>query len=447
MKFQSMKYLSAMAMILAAVAGGRAGELSVEDFKFDGPLGSAGARIEKVGRNDFTITVGHPPDRTAWPNHLQFQILRNAKGNDLHITRRFDAISEYKPFKYPYGIGGPSCLSYDDGKTWEKITWRKYKDKLDKNPDDKTATHTVEMLFPVFEQDTVWFGHEVPMSYEDMLKLVAGWKKNPAVKVQVIGQSLGKRDLIRMEVTDPRSPYPRAGRWVHYFANQHPGEYNAMWRMVGMIDWLLSDAGADTRKRFICHFIIMMSPDGPSAGWHRTNAQGKDMNRSYCDQGANLATQAHEAYLCQKDLESIMASDCPVTTISDMHTCGGNIRLRIYPGPETGNLVGPPSQLAGILTRLDPTNALVRPLICRGEKMPPRSKWRPLPPDKPPRYSEGNGFWDEGPRDQFGITAFEVEGGGSFSTKKEALDSGVVFIQALAEYYPGTLGEAGKLKK
>ncbi len=425
---------------LATGVQGRAGELSVEDFTFDGPIGSAGARIERVGRNDFRITLDHPANRTAWPNHLQFQIVRNAKGNDLHITAQFSAVSEYKTFVYPYGFGGPLSWSYDR-KSWQTMPPKAR--RVDKHADDKTGTETAEYVFPVFEQDTVWFGYQTPMSYEDMLGLVAGWKTNASVAVHVIGQSLGKRDLIRLEITDPQSPYPRAERWVHCFANQHPGEYNSMWRMAGMIDWLLSDQGADARRRFLCHFIIMMSPDGPSAGWHRTNAEGFDMNRTYCQEGANRRQQGHEAYLWQKDLESIMASDCPATTIWSMHTCGGNIRLRIFPGPETDRWVGPPSQLADILTRLDPGHALVRPLLYRGETMPPRSKWMPPPPDKPVRYSRGDGFWCEGPREQFGVTSFEGEGGDGF-TRQESLDSGVVLIRALAEYYPGTLGEATK---
>ncbi len=432
---------SVMTMILTTCVLASAAELAVDDFRFNGPIGSADARIEKVGRNDFRITLGHPPSKQAagWPNHLQFQIVRNAKGNDLHITARFEGETFYGFNTFPF-----SSWSYD-GTNWQKMPWSP--SKLEKSPDGRTRTETAEFVFPTLEQDTVWFGYQVPMSYDNMLGLVAGWKTNPAVAVRTVGQSLGKRDLIRLEITDPQGPYPRAERWVHYFANQHPGEYNSMWRMAGMIDWLLGDQGADARRRFLCHFVIMMCPDGPSSGWHLTNAQGMDMD-VYCHEGPNRIQQGHETYLWQKDLESIMASDCPATTIWSMHACSGLVRPRIMAGPETGSVTGPPSQLAEILTRLDPTRALLLPLTYRGERMGTRKRWTPPPPGTTPKRSFGDDLtWWEAPRRQFGVTSFEVEGGGSLVTKQENLDSGVVLIRALAEYYPGLRGKTRDLNE
>jgi hypothetical protein len=118
----------------------------------------------------------------------------------------------------------------------------------------------------VFAQDRVDFGLQVPLSYEDSLRMLETWSENRCCRLHVVGKSLGGRQLHRLEITDPDSPYPRRLRWGHYFANQHPGEHNSQWRMVGMIDWLLSDAGADLRRRSICHFILMMSPAAPPPG-------------------------------------------------------------------------------------------------------------------------------------------------------------------------------------
>jgi hypothetical protein len=425
--------VSALALVtLLQCASARAGEIAPDDFRFDGPIGSAGAKVEKVGRDDFKITLGPGPKNPGWPNHLQFQIVRNCKGNAPHITAVYPVETGYGFFE---NFGS---WSYD-GKDWRETPW--VNAKTVKNPDGNTKTQTAEIVFPVLEQDTVWFGWQIPMSYEDMKLLVAGWQKNPAVKVVVVGQSLGKRDLIRLEITDPNSPQPRTERWVHYFANQHPGEFNSMWRMAAMIDWLLSDAGADARKRFVCHFIIMMSPDGPSAGWHRTNAQGIDMNRSYAREGANPG-QGHEPYLWQKDLEGIMASDCPAIANWSMHTCLGLVDPSMIPGPETDGLIGPPSEFAEILLRLDPNHALINPLKYRRKMKPLSQPWTPAPADAPPRLSGGGGYWDDGPGKQFGMTNVLVEGGGSLFTKKENLDSGVVLIRAIAEYYSGTKGEA-----
>jgi hypothetical protein len=61
------------------------------------------------------------------------------------------------------------------------------------------------------------------------------------------------------------SPHPRSDRWVHYFANQHPGEHNSQWRMVGMVHWLLSDEGADCRCRSLPRMRMFSVIEGMSS--------------------------------------------------------------------------------------------------------------------------------------------------------------------------------------
>ena len=390
---------AAMVFLLRCVA--HAAELEVSDFSFSGPLGCDGAKIEKLGTNHFKITLGHAPAHPDWPNKLYFTILRHAKGNSLRLDVVFEGGNAYIFNNYFYS------WSYD-GKNWRPIFWQKK---------SKDAAAGDTLIFPTFTEDTVYFGHQVPMSYEDMVELINEWRRSPYVRVHVVGQSLEGRNLYRLEITDPQSPYPRSRRWVHYFANQHPGEHNSQWRMVGMINWLLSDEGADCRRRSICHFVLMMSPDGPSHGWYRVNAQGVDMNRSYRVEGADKNEQAHEAYLWQTDLEQIMASDAPVTDIWAMHTWGGMVEPICYPGPEMGTLVGPWTELRDIIERNDPKD-LIEPLKAR---------------DKASR----NTMWTSGPRAQFGITAFLCEGAGAIYTKEENMESGAILMKSLAEYYRG----------
>src|SRR5690625_5288203 len=130
-----------------------------------------------------------------------------------------------------------------------------------------------------------------------------GWSEHPDVTLHTIGESINGRSLYRLEITGSDSPLPESERWVHYFANQHPGEHNSQWRMAGMVDWILSDEGARFREQNIAHFVFYMSPDAPSRGWYRTNQEGVDMNRSYRAEGADKDEQTHEAYFWQQDLE------------------------------------------------------------------------------------------------------------------------------------------------
>jgi len=387
------------ALLVLSSPWAAAAELQVEDFRFDGPLGSDGAKIERLGTNHFRITLSHAPEHPDWANNCQFEIVRHAKGNALRLDVAFD---HPKP-RYSFDEYFHSW-SYD-GRQWQPIHW-----------EEKRNGKQNRLLFPAFEQDRVLFGLQVPMSHEDAAELLAAWAKHPHAVVRELGTSLGGRKLQRLEITDPQSTHAREKRWVHYFANQHPGEHNSQWRMAGMIEWLLSDAGADCRRRSVCHFILMMSPDGPSQGWYRVNAQGVDMNRSYRVEGADAGSQAHEAYVFQKDLEGLMASSSPVTDIWSLHTWGGVVDPLLTPGPEVGTVLGPKEQFAEILVKYD-SHHLIRPLQFR--------------------ESGGETTWSGGPGRQFKITAVLCEGAGAIFTKQENLESGQSIIQAIAEYYRG----------
>ncbi len=386
--------------LLLSGSGLAAAELGIEDFRFDGPLGSEGARIEKLDATHFRVTLGHAPTHPDWANNCQFEIVRHAKGNPLRLDVKFDHPKPQFAFDEYF-----HSWSYD-GRQWQPIQWER-----------RSNGKENRLLFPPFEQDRVLFGLQVPMSYEDAAEMLAAWAKHPHATLHDLGRSLEGRKLQRLEITDTESPHPREKRWVHYFANQHPGEHNSQWRMVGMIQWLLSDRGAECRRRSICHFILMMSPDAPSKGWYRVNRQGVDMNRSYRVEGADAQSQAHEAYVAQKDLEGLMASSAPVTDIWSMHTWGGMVDPILTAGPEIGAVLGPKEQFREILGKQDP-NRLIKPL----------------------QFSEDRGgtTWSGGPGQQFKITAVLCEGAGAIFTKEQNIESGECLIRAIAEYYSGT---------
>jgi hypothetical protein len=380
-----------------------AGELSVDDFKFDGPMGSQGATIEKIGQNHFKVSLGHAPNQPTWCNMLYFQIVRNAKGNALRLDVEFKGGNAYR-FNH-----NSATWSYD-AENWQAIRWC--------DPDQPTKRGD-SLLFPEFSDDTVFYGAQVPLSYEQIEESIGKWAQHPHVTVHELGKSLGGRKLYRLEITDPKSPHARASRWVHWIGNQHPGEHNAQRRIVGMIDWLLSNEGDDFRRRSICHFVPMTSPDGPSNGWYRVNAQGVDMNRSYFSGGADQKQQAHEAYIVQRDLEELMASDSPVTSLWSMHTWGGPVEPILVPGPEVGSTVGPWEEFKELLLKNDPKK-LVEPLKTRAKPKGAKTTW------------------NEGPHVQFGISNVLCEGSGDWTSKEDCLEAGAVLMKSISEYYRDT---------
>lgn len=387
-----------------AFAQAAAGELGVEDFSFEGPLGSQGASIEKIRRNHFRVTLGHAPEHRDWPNKLNFRILRNARGNDLRLDVVFPGGPAFSFNEYH------QSWSYD-GVNWNPIAW-----KLGYLKSKQADT----LHFPTFTADQVHVGTQVPLSFEQAEALIRGWQRNPNVVVHTVGQSRGGRNLYRVEITDPQSPHPPSRRWVHYFANQHPGEHNSQWRLVGLVEWLLSDEAADFRRRNITHVILMMSPDAPSHGWYRVNAEGVDMNRSYRPEGADSTAQTHEPYLWQRDLEALMASEAPVTTIWAIHTWGGIVEPILQPGPEIGSRLGPWTEWRERMRRSDPLG-LIEPLKLDGDVA-----------------SYGPITWSTGPHAQFGITAILCEGGAVLQTRQLNMDSGVALIRSVAAFYTGT---------
>jgi hypothetical protein len=348
------------------------------------------------------VRLGHAPEQPGWPNKLNARILRHARGNQLRLDVVFPQGTNYSFNEYH------QSFSYD-GHHWFPIGWeRGYLE----SPLEDT------LLFPPFMADEVFIGTQVPMSREDAVALIDGWRQSPFVQVHEVGTTLGGRPMYRVEITDGSSPHPRERRWVHYFANQHPGEHNSQWRMAGLVEWVLSDAARDFRQRNIVHIVMMMSPDAPSNGWYRVNAQGVDMNRSYRAAGADASEQAHEAYLWQRDFEALMASEAPVTTVWAMHTWPGVVDPRITPGPEMGTTLGPWTDFRDVLTKHDRLR-LIRTLEDAGDS------------------GYGGTTWTAGPHAQFGITAILCEGGALLQTRQLNETSGRVIIRAIEEYYSG----------
>ena len=160
-------FLASAVIINTPLGATYARELSVEDFKFDGPLGSEGATIERVDSNHFKIVLGHAPEHPTWCNMLQFQILQNAKGNQLQLDVYFYGGDAYRFNHYSY-----SSWSYD-GVDWHPIRWEKQ---------TKESRKGDTLVFPQFEEDTVYFGHQVPMSYQNVREMMQTWDKHPRAR-------------------------------------------------------------------------------------------------------------------------------------------------------------------------------------------------------------------------------------------------------------------------
>jgi len=375
-----------------------AAELAVEDFRFDGPLGSPGTTIEKLGANQFRVKLPQAPKNPQWSNMLQFTIDRHAKGNSLRLDAGAGGLASHE-----LGLRMFGSWSYDM-EHWHPIQ----RTRIDGVP---------TLVFPEFTEDHVYFGGEVPMSYEQHVAMVHRWAEHPHASFAVIGQSCEGRKIYRLTVTDPDSPYPQERRWVHHVVNQHCYEYNAQWRIAGMIDWLLSDAGADCRKRHVAHFVVMINVDGPSHGYGRVNTEGFDMNRSYSHTGSDRQKQATEVHFVQKDMEAIHAKT-PLTTTWSMHTWNSqraDLMVRLGKDMAEGAPLGGFARFVETL-KLNDTGSQFNPVQNLTTKPSPEQ-------------------WCSGTHLQFGATAFCCEGCGGMFTKEQNLHVGAILMTTLDDYY------------
>ena len=409
--------------------------LRQEDFVLDGILSSEGSTIREAGHNHFKLTLArvpqpamptasipnhlqkhYPARQEGWANWLRFEINQNARGNSLRLSVDFEAPKECGMFCGPKEGGVPypftsfePCWSYN-GKEWNYVSWE----------EGVIPGRSGTLVFPVFEKNRVLVCTQLPMTIDDAEGLVKAWSLHPHVKVHHLGKSLGGRNLYRVTITDPNSDIEMSGRWVHHVANQHPGEGIAQWYIAGMVKWFLSDEAMTARARTIAHFTLLMNPDGVANGWCRVNAQGIDMNRSFRVEGAHSELQPHEAFIFQRDLETILYSDCPVTTSWSMHSSRSPCLspMLVGRGPELRGILGPDELFASLLKKHD-TNNLINPYHEHHRAPTPEC------------------FWDGGPHHAWGITTFLVEGGGSKLDNHQSIEAGRILMKALTEYYAG----------
>lgn len=379
--------------------------LRESDFVLDGPYGSYGSRVEKVGENHFRyVRGGHPeiPSRLSLP---QFTIPANFKGN--HLVLDIESMGIPHP-------GHNYYLAYSfNGENWTPIL-------------QTLAEENVSRInIPATDSDSLYFGFQIPLASETAERLMQGWASDPKtarfVTIHEIGRSMQGRPLYRMEVTDPESPHRREDRWVHYVSQAHPHEGKARWRVKGMIDWLLSEEGRDARRRHIWHFVLTMNPDGVDNGFTRMNMEGIDMNRGYRLPESKWDEQAHEVFLYQRDIEGLMASETPLTTFWDMHVWPQRVEPLMHFGPEFGEgegKLGDWTKLREMMEAADEQD-LMKPLAERPFEGDPT-------------------MWDRGVHRQFGVTSAIVEGGGFLDTQEENMEAGRILIQCIDTFYGGT---------
>ena len=156
---------------------------------------------------------------------------------------------------------------------------REYWFRLPTSYQDGKLTINVEM-----EYDTIQIAFFAPYSYERHQDLLAAVQMHPFVTLEHLGDTLDKRDLTLVKISDGDSSSEDNKRNIWITARQHPGETMAEWLVEGLIYSLLDGDNA-TGKLLLdkANFYIVpnMNPDGSVRGHLRTNAVGTNLNREW----------------------------------------------------------------------------------------------------------------------------------------------------------------------
>lgn len=154
---------------------------------------------------------------------------------------------------------------------------REYWFRLPTSYKDGKLTITAELAC-----ESIQIAFFAPYSYERHQDLLATVQMHPFVTLEHLGETLDKRDLTLVKISDGDNDANKRNIWIT--ARQHPGETMAEWLVEGLM-YALLDSDNATGKLLLdkANFYIVpnMNPDGSVRGHLRTNAAGTNLNREW----------------------------------------------------------------------------------------------------------------------------------------------------------------------
>jgi murein tripeptide amidase MpaA len=179
---------------------------------------------------------------------------------------------DYRAPAYSVTAGTRPVYSYD-GVRWThfpdaQVSW------------DEKEPHLTLTFTP--ERSRMWIAHVPPYTNAALAALLAGFRGSPYLDRQVIGRTVGGREIPLLTITNPKlAEANKKVIWLMF--RQHAWEAGSSWAGDGAVRFLLSaDArAAEIRDGFIVKILPIADPDGVAAGTIRYNRNGYDLNRNW----------------------------------------------------------------------------------------------------------------------------------------------------------------------
>jgi murein tripeptide amidase MpaA len=242
-------------------------------------------------------------DETTNPTTVKIQVQKDpyTKLEQCHHLQYFNFRSlvsvpvkdatDAAPIPIRYSLVNAGDCSY--AKAWEESTpfystdpndANSWKRAMDTTYDESTGALT--WTYTHTTSGSVYFSYFPPYSYNRHLDLISNCQKSSDASVYSLGQTLDGRDIECIQMGNG----PKVAWIIH---RQHPGETMAEYYAEGLLERLLgleSGGSVDGSTRrileaFTIYIVPNMNLDGSVRGHLRTNAQGQNLNREWCDSG------------------------------------------------------------------------------------------------------------------------------------------------------------------
>jgi Zinc carboxypeptidase/Cytosolic carboxypeptidase N-terminal domain len=160
-------------------------------------------------------------------------------------------------------------ISYDR-RTWKHI------DTFEYDPAEPKLTLRVTP-----RQARFWIAHVPPYTARELDRLRADAIRHPDFREQVIGKTVGGRDLVLWTVATLPVAKDKPTVWLMF--RQHSWETGSSWAGEGAVRALLRDDSEARRRRqsIVWKVFPLCDPDGVARGGVRFNAHGYDLNRNW----------------------------------------------------------------------------------------------------------------------------------------------------------------------
>ncbi len=263
----SIVYLAA-ALALSAAAQEKPAVTFNKNFE-GGSLG----KIEKLGDAQFRCFVEGQHDERGRNRQASWYYFRmdGVLGREVTLTLT-DFVGEYndKPGSCAMNADTIPVFSYDD-EHWQHFP------AMDWDDQKKEATLKFRP-----ERERIWIAHIAPYTHSRLLRLLNEIDRADCARVEVIGQTVQRRELHLVTVTNFEKPdAPKKTVWLQ--ARQHAWEAGTSYVMEGALKFITSEdpRAKELRDKVVFKFTPMMDPDGCASGKVRFNANGYDVNRHW----------------------------------------------------------------------------------------------------------------------------------------------------------------------